>query len=41
MHRLAARFETLWLSRHRPSRLLDILKLMALAEADSRAMAKR
>ena len=36
MQALAGEFETLWLTRNRPSRLADNLKLMALAEADAR-----
>jgi len=40
MREVAAEFEALWLTRQRPSRLADNLKLMALSERECRALAR-
>lgn len=37
---VAAEFKTLWLTRHRPSRLADNLKLMTLAAQECRVLAR-
>jgi len=39
MRQLTAMFEYLWMTRNRPSRLKDNLKLMGLAEDDARSLA--
>ncbi len=41
MAQLSAAFEHLWLTRNRPARLKDNLKLMSLSEADARRQAQR
>jgi len=41
MAQLSAAFAHLWLTRNRPARLKDNLKLMSLSEADARRQAQR